>query len=617
MTKEKIQELKKTKAAKPKYNMWQNSWFMIKLAWTSGEKKVILLSLLSALLALALNLVNLYVSPTILSAVERHVSAGELFLTIAGFVLALMLVSAASAYVNTNTAFGRINVRIEIAYLLNKKAATTSYPNVDDDKFKKLLVKSRECTYSSGDATEAIWSTLTMLTTNILGFLIYVSLLTSVQPLIILVIFATTLVSFFLGNYLNGYGYRHREEEAEYERQMNYLSMRVEDLTAAKDIRIFGLRPWIDELYGKAMNCYTAFHKKAQGVYIWSPIADLVFTFLRNAIAYAFLISLVLRDGLGVAEFLLYFTATGGFAGWVSGILSGFSSLYKQSLDLSTIRDCLEYYEPFQFDGGRHLEAEAEREYEIRLECVSFRYPRAEQDTLTNINLTLHPGEKLAVVGLNGAGKTTLIKLICGFLDPTEGRVLLDGKDIRDYDRADYYKMFSAVFQDFSLLAGTIAANVAQNNVDINMERVRECIEKAGLRTKIKSLPDGYETYLNREVYEEATLLSGGETQRLMLARALYKNAPFIILDEPTAALDPIAESEMYQKYHEVTGGRSSIYISHRLASTRFCDRIILIDDAGICEEGTHEELLRLGGRYADLYAVQSKYYREGAAENE
>ena len=617
MAKEKILKWKKTKAVKPKYNMWQNSWFMIKLAWTSGEKKVIFLSLLSALLALALNLVNLYVSPTILSAVERHVSAGELFLTIAGFVLALMLVSAASAYVNTNTAFGRINVRIEIAYLLNKKAATTSYPNVDDDKFKKLLVKSRECTYSSGDATEAIWSTLTMLTTNILGFLIYVSLLTSVQPLLILVIFATTLVSFFLGNYLNGYGYRHREEEAEYERQMNYLSMRVEDLTADKDIRIFGLRPWIDELYGKAMSCYTAFHKKAQGVYIWSPIADLVFTFLRNAIAYAFLISLVLRDGLGVAEFLLYFTATGGFAGWVSGILSGFSSLYKQSLDISTIRDCLEYYEPFQFDGGRHLEAEAEREYEIRLECVSFRYPGAEQDTLTNINLTLHPGEKLAVVGLNGAGKTTLIKLICGFLDPTEGRVLLDGKDIRDYDRMDYYTMFSAVFQDFSLLAGTIATNVAQNNVDIDMERVRECVEKAGLRTKVETLPDGYETYLNREVYEEATLLSGGETQRLMLARALYKNAPFIILDEPTAALDPIAESEMYQKYHEVTGGRSSIYISHRLASTRFCDRIILIDDAGICEEGTHEELLRLGGRYAALYAVQSKYYREGDAENE
>ena len=617
MAKEKRQKPKKTEAPKPKYNMWQNSWFMVKLAWTSKEKKVIILSLLSTALAVALNLVNLYVSPTILAAVERHVSAGELFLTIAGFVLGLVLVSAASAYLNTNTLFGRVSVRAEIMNLLNRKAATTSYPNVDDDKFIKLLAKSWECTYSSMAATEAIWTTLTMLTTNILGFLIYVSLLTTVQPLLIFVILATTLVSYFFGNYVNGYGYRHREEETEYERHMNYLSMRVEELSAAKDIRIFGLRPWIEELYEKAMSCYAAFHKKAQGIYIWSPIADLVLSFLRNAIAYAFLISLVIKDGLGAAEFLLYFTAAGGFTGWVSGILSGLGTLYKQSLDLSTVRECLEYYEPFRFDGGRHIEAEAERKYEISLECVSFRYPGTDQDTLTNISLTLHPGEKLAVVGLNGAGKTTLIKLICGFLDPTEGRVLLDGKDIRNYNRADYYTMFSAVFQDFSLLAGTIATNVAQNDVGIDMKRVRECVEKAGLRAKIESLPDGYETYLNREVYEGATLLSGGETQRLMLARALYKNAPFIILDEPTAALDPIAESEMYQKYHEVTGGRSSIYISHRLASTRFCDRIILIDNAGICEEGTHEELLRLGGRYAGLYAVQSKYYREGDAENE
>ncbi len=617
MAKEEKQKRKKAKAVKPKYNMWQNAWFMIKVAWTSEEKKVIILSLLSAALAVTLNLVNLYVSPTILSAVERHVSAGELFLTIAGFALGLMLVSAASAYVNTNTLFGRISLRIEIANLLNRKAAETSYPNVDDDKFRKLLVKSRECTFSSNEAIEAIWTTLTTLVTNIVGFFIYVSLLAAVQPFLIFVILATALVSFLIGNCVNGYGYRHREEEAEYERHMNYLSMRVEDLTVAKDIRIFGLRPWIEELYEKAMNCYTAFHKKAQGVYIWSPIADLVFTFLRNAIAYAFLILLVIRDGLGVSEFLLYFTAAGGFTEWVSGILSGLSTLYKQSLDISTVRECLEYEEPFLFDGGRRIKAKAGREYELRLEGVSFRYPGADKDTLTDINLTLHPGEKLAVVGLNGAGKTTLIKLICGFLDPTKGRVLLNGEDIRGYNRADYYTMFSAVFQDFSLLAGTIAVNVAQSDSGIDMERVRECVEKAGLRAKIDALPDGYETCLNREVYEEATLLSGGETQCLMLARALYKNAPIIILDEPTAALDPIAESEMYQKYHEVTGAKSSIYISHRLASTRFCDRIILIDDAGICEEGTHEELLRLGGRYAGLYAVQSKYYREGDAENE
>lgn len=607
---------KKEKAPKPKYNMGQNSWFMIKLAWTSGEKKVLVLSLLSAILAVALNLVNLYVSPAILSAVERHAPVADLLLTIVGFVLGIMLVSAASTYVNANTLYGRISVRCEILNLLNRKAATTSYPNVDDDRYRKLLTKSSECINTNQAATEAIWTTLTTLTANLVGFIIYVSLLTSVQPLLILIILVTTVISYLIGNYLNGYGYRHREEEAEYERHMDYITGRARDLSAAKDIRIFGLRPWLEDLYGKAMESYTAFHSKAQSVYIWAKIADLVLAFLRNAIAYAYLIGLVIQNDLGVAEFLLFFTAVGGFTQWVAGILGGFNTLHKQSLDISTVRECLEYDEPFKFDGGEHIEAEADRKYEIRLENVSFCYPGADKNTLTNINLTLHPGEKLAVVGLNGAGKTTLMKLICGFLDPTEGRVLLDGKDIRNFNRADYYTMFSAVFQSFSILAGTIATNVAQNDVGIDMERVKECIEKAGLRAKIESLPEGYETYLNREVYEGAILLSGGETQRLMLARALYKNAPFIVLDEPTAALDPIAESDMYQKYNEMTSGRSSIYISHRLASTRFCDRIIMIDNAGISEEGTHDELLKLGGKYAGLYKVQSKYYKEGEADN-
>jgi len=599
-----------------KYNMVQNTWFMIKLAWTSGEKKVLVLSILSALLAVALNLVNLYISPTILSVVERHVSVMELLWTILGFVLGIMLVSAASTYVNTNTQYGRISVRLEIINLLNRKAATTSYPNVDDDGFSKLLARTNECTNSNEAATEAIWKTVTMLTTNLLGFIIYVSLLTSVQPILLLVILVTTVISYLIGNGVNGYGYRHREEEAEYERQVFYLSGRARDLCAGKDIRIFGLRPWLEDLYSKAMDAYIAFHSKAQSIYVWGKIADLVLTFLRNAIAYAYLINLVIQNGLGVAEFLLFFTAVGGFAEWVSGILGGLHTLHKQSLDISIVRECLEYDEPFKFDEGEHIKAQADGKYEIRLENVSFRYPGADKDTLKNINLTLHPGEKLAVVGLNGAGRTTLIKLICGFLDPTEGRVLLDGKDIRDLNRADYYTMFSAVFQSFSLLAGTIAANVAQDDMDIDMERVKECIEKAGLKTKLESLPDGYETYLNREVYEGAILLSGGETQRLMLARALYKDAPFIVLDEPTAALDPIAESDMYQKYNELTGGRSSIYISHRLASTRFCDRIIMIDHAEICEEGTHDELLKLNEKYADLYEVQSKYYKEGDAEN-
>lgn len=617
MVKEKTQKAKKEKAPKPKYNMAQNSWYMIKLAWTSGEKKVIVLSLLSALFAVALNLINLYVSPTILSVVERQASVTELIVTIVVFVAALMLVSAASSYVNTNTLYGRISVRCEIINLLNRKMATTSYQNISDERFKTLKIKVQETIGSNRAATEAVWTTLTDLTTNIVGFAFYVVLMSSIQPLLLLAILATTVVSYFVSNRLSEWGYKHREEESEYSTQIYYLDRQSSDLTVAKDIRIFGLRSWLDDLYAKSMAAYTAFKRKEQGVYIWASVTDLVLTFLRNAIAYAYLIGLVIGNGLSVSEFLLFFGAVGGFTAWVSGILGGFNTLHKQSLDISSVRECLEFPEPFKFEDGKPIKTEENRLYEIRLENVSYRYPGADKDTLTNVNLTLHPGEKLAVVGLNGAGKTTLIKLICGFLDPTEGRILLDGKDIRDYNRRDYYKMFSAVFQEFSLLAGTIATNVAQDSEGFDMERVKDCVEKAGLRKKIESLKDGYDTYLNREVFEDAMLLSGGETQRLMLARALYKNAPFIVLDEPTAALDPIAESEMYQKYNEMTSGKSSIYISHRLASTRFCDRIIMIADGRIGEEGTHEELLKAGGKYAELYEVQSKYYKEGEEENE
>ena len=605
------------KKEKPKYNMAQNTWFMVKLAWTSREKKVLVLGLLSALLTVALNLINLYVSPAVLGVVERHGSLAELAATLGGFVLALMVVSAAANYVSTNVLFGRITLRSEIINLLNRKAATTSYPNREDDRFQKILSKASESTDSNQEATEAVWTTLTNLTASVLGFAVYCFLFAGVEPVLIPVILVTAAVSYLIGSRLSGYGYRHREEEAEYSRQMYYISQRAGDFQAAKDIRIFGLRPWLEELNQKALGAYTAFHRKAQGVYLWGAVADLVLTFLRNGVAYAYLIGLVLYRQVSVAEFLLLFTAVGGFAQWITAILGDCSTLYRQSLDLTTVRECLEYPEPFRFEDGKPFSPKQGEPLEIRLEDVSFRYPGAEKDTLCHINLTLHPGENLAVVGLNGAGKTTLIKLLCGFLDPTQGRVLLNGEDIRQYNRRDYYRLFSAVFQTFSVIPGTIAANVAQREDDICLEKVKDCVEKAGLKEKVESLPQGYETLLNREVYEGAILLSGGETQRLMLARALYKDGPIVVLDEPTAALDPLAEADMYQKYHEMTRGKSSVYISHRLASTRFCDRIILLDGGSICEEGTHQSLLEAEGKYAKLYGVQSKYYQEGEGEHE
>jgi len=602
---------------KPKYNMFQNSWFMIKLAWKQKEKKVIFTGVLLVLLGVAMNLIDLYIAPTILNAIESKASFGNLMTTILAFITALVVTYASNSYINTNVLYGRVTVRTEIIAMLNNKACKTSYPNIENEEFYKLSVQASEKCNSNSQATEAIWNTLIVLLKNIICFVFYTGLLLMVKPLMLVIILVTTLIGFFIHNYLNEYTYKNKEFEAEQDKKLYYINRVSSSIDYAKDIRIFGLRSWLTELHNKSMDLLHTFYNKAYGVYLWARIADLVLAFLRNTVAYVYLIGLVVNNQISVAEFLLYFSAVSGFTTLVTGILSQLNRLKKQSLDLSIVREALEYPEMFKFEGGEDLVVDLNKEYTIELKNVSFKYPGKDKNVLTNINLTIKPNEKIAIVGLNGAGKTTLVKLICGYYDPTEGEILLNGVNIKTYNREHYYKMFSAVFQHFSLLAGSVAVNVAQSIENINYDLVYSCVEKAGLKEKIESLPDKYESNLNREVYEDATNLSGGETQRLMLARALYKDAPIIVLDEPTSALDPIAEADIYNKYNELAKNKSSLFISHRLASTKFCDRILFIADEKILEEGTHDELLALGGKYAHLFNVQSKYYREGGLKDE
>ena len=602
---------------KPKFNMFQNSWFMIKLAWKQKEKKVIFTGILLILFGVALNLINLYIAPTILDAIETGVSFEQLLTTILVFVTALVLTYAFNEYVSANVLYGRISVRTEIIAMLNNKACRTSYPNIEKDEFYKLSEQASIYCCSNNEATEAIWDTLTQLLTNVLCFVFYTGLLLMIKPIMLIIILVTTLIGFFINNYLSEYKYKHKEELAEQDKRLGYINESSRSLKFAKDIRIFGLRTWLNELHDKSIATLQAFNNKVSGVYFWARVADLVLAFLRNALAYVYLIGLVINNKISVAEFLLYFSAVEGFSTLVTGVMTQLNVLKKQSLDICVVREVLDYPEVFKFEDGQDLVVETNKEYIIELKNVSFRYPGKNKNILTNINLTIKPNEKIAIVGLNGAGKTTLVKLICGYYDPTDGEILLNGVNIKTFNREHYYKMFSAVFQNFSLLAGSVATNVAQMEENVNLELVYDCIEKAGLKEKIESLPEKYDSKLNREVYEDATNLSGGELQRLMLARALYKDAPIIVLDEPTSALDPIAEADIYNKYNELAKNKSSLFISHRLASTRFCDRILFIGDEQILEEGTHEELLALGGKYAELFEVQSKYYREGGNGDE
>lgn len=598
------------KAPKPKYNLWQNTGFMLHTS-RKYAKSVFPLCIVLALLSAGKSVAELLIAPAILNKIELSASLGSVVFTIAAFALVLMLLSGLRSYVDTNALFGRIAVRSQGIYLsISRKYAETSYPNLLNTDFLALGEKASAACSANSEASEAIWTTLTDLMTSCIGFIVYLALLTNLNLWLAALVAATTAVSYFASKRINEWGYLHRSEELELTKRIEYANKTATSREFAKDIRMFGLRGWLEDLWGSTMRLYSAFCAKRERKYIWANIIDIVLTFLRNGIAYAFLIGITVKNGLPASQFLLYFAALSGFAQWVVEILDKLSVMHKQSLDISTIREFLDWNEPFDLNGGERIAFEPNKQYEIRLDDVSFRYPKADKDTLSHINLTVHPGEKLAIVGLNGAGKTTLVKLVCGFLDPTEGRILLNGEDIRKFNRNDYYALFSAVFQEFSVLDVTVKENVAQCVDGIDETRVWQCIDKAGLTEKIQSLPKGIETHLGRRVFKDGVEFSGGQTQRLMLARALYKNAPILVLDEPTAALDPIAENDIYQKYNDMTHGRTSFFISHRLASTRFCDRIIFVDSGKIAEEGTHNELLKNGGGYAYLFEVQSKYYR-------
>lgn len=598
------------KTPKPKYNLWQNTGFMLRTS-RKYAKSVFPLCIVLALLSAGKSVAELLIAPAILNKIELSASLGSVVFTIAAFALVLMLLSGLRSYVDTNALFGRIAVRSQGIYLsISRKYAKTSYPNLLNTDFLALGEKASAACSANSEASEAIWTTLTDLMTSCIGFIVYLALLTNLNLWLAALVAATTAVSYFASKRINEWGYLHRSEELELTKKIEYANKTATSREFAKDIRMFGLRGWLEDLWGSTMRLYSAFCAKRERKYIWANIIDIVLTFLRNGIAYAFLIGITVKNGLPASQFLLYFAALSGFAQWVVEILDKLSVMHKQSLDISTIREFLDWDEPFDLNGGERIAFEPNKQYEIRLDDVSFRYPKADKDTLSHINLTVHPGEKLAIVGLNGAGKTTLVKLVCGFLDPTEGRILLNGEDIRKFNRNDYYALFSAVFQEFSVLDVTVKENVAQCVDGIDETRVWQCIDKAGLTEKIKSLPKGIETHLGRRVFKDGVEFSGGQTQRLMLARSLYKNAPILVLDEPTAALDPIAENDIYQKYNDMTHGRTSFFISHRLASTRFCDRIIFVDGGKIAEEGTHDELLKNGGGYAYMFEVQSKYYR-------
>jgi len=355
-------------------------------------------------------------------------------------------------------------------------------------------------------------------------------------------------------------------------------------------------------------------NKKVERRNIFTAIISFLVILLRDGAAYAFLIFKAVQGEVDASSFILYFSAITSMSALMDKILQILNRIFDGAIQVSDFRESMDLKDEINHGKGIPV---PKGPFSIEFKNVSYQYPKGEKKILENVSFKIAAGEKIALVGLNGAGKTTLTMLMCGLILPDEGEILLDGHSLYEYNRDEMYALFGVVPQQYNLLPVSIAENIASAITDeeIDYDRLQYCIEIAGLSEKIKALPNGVATPLNRTINKDAIELSGGETQKLLLARLLYKNPPCIILDEPTAALDPIAEDKIYNSYSAIAANATSIFISHRLASTRFCDRIFLLDGAKFAEVGTHEELMAAGKKYRELFDVQSKYYREEVTE--
>ncbi len=500
--------------------------------------------------------------------------------------------------------------RSEMTNRLTHKRLSLSYELLEKKRVRELADRA-EMAVGQWDGVEVVVDVAKNgfdLLRNLIGYLFFGAVISLASPWLLPILTFAPLVSLFSMRLFDRWVYKYREENGKRHSKIMDLISLCEDLTAAKDVRVYGMASWFRAIRRELWDEETAWQKKEEPRRFFAHTAELLAILIRDGAAYAVLIAMVLSGKLSPSEFVLYFAAAATFGDWIGGMVEGWNKLRSASLVACDYRDFLDLPDP---DGSGEEKAERHRiSPEITFEQVSYRYENAEEDTIRDLSFTLRSGERLALVGVNGAGKTTLVKLLTGLYRPTSGRILIDGVPQDKFLREDYYTLFSPVFQEVRTAFFSLAETVAGGE-EYDPVRVREAMERAGLGEKLASLPRGIETRLDRTLHPDGIGLSGGEAQRLVLARALYKDAPVLVLDEPTAALDPIAESRVYQTYFDMCRGKTSLFISHRLASTAFCDRVILLDHGRIREEGTHEELLRAGGEYKRLYDIQSVWYRE------
>lgn len=600
------------KKKKPTHSVFSNFAWSLKML-LKYSKAAFFITALFIPINIGLRYLEIYLPSLVVSEITNGQTLTHSLLSIGIVMLLIMLgniIVQALGHIRNST----LGIyRYKMTALVTRKQLSMFYQTYEQKEVRDLANRASNATQMWDGVqplTDIVYNGFGMLE-NLLGYILFGSVISFASPWLVPILTVAPIVNILSVKAYNKWEYAHRSKMTDLNQKLGHVEELPDDFAAAKDIRIYSMASWLRECYRDLSEQRAKWDRTTVKKSFLSRIADLVVILIRDGGAYALLIHMFYNGKIGIDEFVLYFAAISSFASWVGGIISCWNKANTVSLKLCDFRDFVDYPE---YDGSGIAKAADHMNTvpEIEFKNVSFRYDGAEQDTIHDLSLKIKSGEKLALVGLNGAGKTTLVKLLCGLYRPTSGEIFFNGIPLSDFKREDYYKLISPVFQEIRTAFFSLAETVSgKSTAETDLEKAETCMRQAGLGAKIDALPDGIHTKLNKKVHENGTELSGGEAQKLMLARALYKDAPLLILDEPTAALDPIAESKIYNEFNVMAKNKTSLFISHRLASTSFCDRIILLENGNITEEGTHQELMAANGTYKGLFDIQSCWYKE------
>lgn len=619
---------------KGKYGLISNYIYYMK-CMKDWDKKLFFAQLFVAIPTVAAVFVETLLPSALVAGLEAGTGVGVLLLNMGLLILLLLVLGICT---NVMDIYTYEQYHYFPLYFMKKyvaKIMDVDYELLEQEEFKHVA-DNVWGTARYGRGINMAVNIFPQFMTHLLTIIVSGILICMQSPWIVVLIMISLSVDLYM---LSVARKKHKEyfgKISKYAKREDYMTIQSMDSSAGKDIRIYHMLDWFLKKYDESLEVMGKLYGKIHSWYLVRNISGAVMEFLRNGLAFGLLVYFLVKGQIAAAGFVFYI-------GLVSKFSASFEKVLRTAMEFSSVSTSIGYIREFdeiQSEWGKveGLGREAvdnirKNPVEITLKDVSYIYPGNEKATLSHINLTIKPGEKLALIGLNGAGKTTLVKLICGFYEPTEGEILCNNIPIKQFSREEYYSLIAVLFQDNTLLPTTVDENITgewrkrledrtgetkeagkeerQENRAVRNPRLQRALQLSGFQAKYDSLPQRGDTHLGKKLHDDAVEFSGGEMQKLLFARAIYKNAPLTILDEPTAALDPIAENELYQNYGEAMEGRTSLYISHRLSSTRFCDRIILLENGTITEEGTHESLLAANTRYAELFEMQSKYYRE------